>query len=445
MKYELEKTLKESGYSFLLPIQEKAIPQVLSGKNLFIQAETGSGKTLAYLIPVLEKTDAESNDTQALIITPTRELAMQVSAVANKIALHTKHHIITVIGGLDIHKQENALCHRPTIIIGTPGRLKDLFEQNKLNLHHLKITVLDEVDQIISTGQRKEVDFLLSKINAQVVATSATSNEQIKAFMPSNYEEIIQDTSHINKNIDAFVLKTSDRKHSLLKLLKTQPIEQAIIFTNYKNDANELAEWLKKKNILSSSFSSFYEEKERIRILKDYKAGNIRVLVATDAAARGLDLTNISHIIHYDIPLDTDTFIHRSGRSAHQGNKGITITLIREKDTENPVTQYIIAHSTAYNPNTKCLNDLSIPLQKKKEESNSMILKIQAGRKDKLRPKDIIGALCSYIPFEKIGVLEIQDNYSTITILENNPHLFSNITHISIKGKKRKITFFDNA
>lgn len=445
MKYELEKTLNEYGYSFLLPIQEKAIPQVLSGKNLFIQAETGSGKTLAYLIPVLEKTDAESNDTQALIITPTRELAMQVSEVANKIALHTKHHIITVIGGLDIHKQENALRHRPTIIIGTPGRLKDLYEQNKINLNHLKITVLDEVDQIISTGQRKEVDFLLSKISAQVVATSATSNEQIKAFMPENFEEIIQDTSHINKNIDAFVLKTSDRKHSLLKLLNTQPIEQAIVFTNYKSDANELAEWLKKKNILSSSFSSFYEEKERIHILDAFKKGTIRVLVATDAAARGLDLTNISHIIHYDIPLDTDTFIHRSGRSAHQGNKGITITLIREKDTDNPVTQYIIAHAETYNPSSKCTNDLSIPLQKQKEESNSMILKIHAGRKDKLRPKDIIGALCSYIPFEKIGVLEIQDSYSSVTILENNPSLFSNITHISIKGKKRKITFFDNA
>ena len=439
MKYELDKSLKECGYSFYLPIQEKAIPQILSGKNLFIQAETGSGKTLAYLIPVLEKTDSEANDTQALILTPTRELALQVSEIAKKISLHTKHHIVTVIGGLDIHKQENALRHRPTIIIGTPGRLKDLFLQKKLDFSHLKMVILDEVDQIISTGQRKETNFLLSKTNAQIVATSATNNDQIKSFMPQNYQEIIQDTSHINKNIDAFVLKTADRKHSLLKILKTQPVEQAIVFTNYKNDANVLAQWLHKKNILCASFSSFYEEKDRIRILNAFKKGTIRVLVATDAAARGLDLTNISHIIHYDIPLDTDTFIHRSGRSAHQGNKGITITLMRDKDEDNEIARYINENSSTYNPDTKCINDLSIPLKKQEEKRNSITLKINAGRKEKLRPKDIIGALCTYIPFEKIGVLEIQDNYSTVTILENNTTVLTNITHISIKGKKRKI------
>lgn len=364
---------------------------------------------------------------------------MQVSEVACKLASFTKHHVITVIGGLDIHKQENALRHRPTIIIGTPGRLKDLYDQGKIDLSNLRIVVLDEVDQIISTGQRKETEFLLSNVNSQIVATSATSNDQIRSFMPAQYEEVIQDTSHINKNIESFYLKTNDRKHSLLRLLKTQPVEQAIVFTNYKNDANELAEWLVKKDILSSSFSSFYEERERIQILKKFKEGKIRVLVATDAAARGLDLTNISHIIHYDIPLDSDTFIHRSGRSAHQGNTGITITLVREKEADNEVLQYILEHSENYNPDKKIGNDLSVPLKKEKEKKTFFTLQINAGRRDKIRPKDIIGALCSILPFEKIGVLEIQDSYSTVTILDSDKSVLKGMTHISIKGKKKKV------
>lgn len=439
MKQEIKQAFNEQGYSFLLPIQEKAISQILSRKNLFIQAATGSGKTLAYLLPALEITDAASNDTQVLIITPTRELALQVSEVAKNIANYSKHHIVTVIGGLDIHKQENALRHRPTIIIGTPGRLMDLYSQKKIDLSHLLLCVVDEVDMVISTGQRKETEYLLQHTDTQLVCTSATKNDLITSFFPEEYEEIIQDDSHVNKNIDTYYIKTEDRKHSLLRLLKSAPIEQSIIFVNYKNDANELADWLKKKDILVSSFSSFYEERERIRILNGFKNGKYRVLVATDAAARGLDLYDVSHIIHYDIPLDADTFIHRSGRSGHQGNHGTTITLIRNKDLENEVTQYILEHSSVYNPDQKYETDLSTPMQKGEKKSSTLTIQIQAGRKDKLRPKDIIGALCTKLPFEKIGTLEIQDSYSTVTILDSNIKIIDALNGLSIKGKKRKI------
>lgn len=440
MKYELQKSLEELRYENFLPIQEKSIPQILSGKNLFIQASTGSGKTLAYLIPVLEKCDSFSDDTQALIITPTRELALQVSEVANKLSIYTKHHIVTVIGGLDIHKQENALKHHPTIIIGTPGRLKDLYDQHKINLSHLKITVLDEVDMIISTGQRKEAEDLLKDIQSQIVSTSATYIEAINAFMPNNYETIIQDSSKVNEKIDSYYIETEDRIHSLNRLLHSLPITQCIIFMNYKNDANELSDWLKKHNVLSSSFSSFYEEKERIKILKDFKEGKIRVLVATDAAARGLDITDISHIIHYDIPQDKETFIHRSGRTAHQGNEGVTITLIRNKDKDNEVTQYIKDNSSIFNPDKKYDTDLSQPIDKQVNEvKNHYTIQINAGRKDKLRPKDIIGALCTKLDFNDIGTLEIQDSYSTVIITKQDFSI-DELNDITIKGKRRKIT-----
>lgn len=440
MKYELQKSLEELGYAHLLPIQEKSIPQILNGKNLFIQASTGSGKTLAYLIPTLEKCDSFSDETQALIITPTRELALQVSEVANKLSIYTKHHIVTVIGGLDIHKQENSLKHHPTIIIGTPGRLKDLYDQHKINLSNLKITVLDEVDMIISTGQRNETEYLLKNTNSQIISTSATYIDAINDFMPNNYETIIQDISKVNEKIDSYYIECEDRIHSLNRLLHSLPITQCIIFVNYKNDANELSDWLNKHDVLASSFSSFYEEKERIKILKDFKEGKIRVLVATDAAARGLDITDISHIIHYDIPLDKETFIHRSGRTAHQGNEGVTITLIRNKDQDNEVTQYIKDNSSIYNPDTKYATDLSRPIDKQtKEVNNYSIIWINAGRKDKLRPKDIIGALCTKLDFNDIGTLEIQDSYSTVIITKQDFNI-DELKDLTIKGKKRKVT-----
>lgn len=438
MNLDYRQKLEKAGYSFLLPIQEKAIPAIVSGKHLFIQAETGSGKTLAYLLPVLSLTDPSSDATEALIITPTRELALQVSEVMNKLSEH--HHIVTVIGGMDIHKQENALKHRPVIIIGTPGRIKDLLDQNKIRLSKTKIVILDEADQIISTGQRKETEMILKDVHAQIVCTSATKTDDVISFLPEDHEEIIQNASKINQKIDAFYIETEDRKHSLLHLLKTADIKQAIIFVNYKNDANVLSEWLQKKNILASSFSSFYEEKERIRILDRFKKGELRVLVATDAAARGLDLTDVSHIIHYDIPLDKETFIHRSGRTAHQGNTGTTITLIQKGKQDDEITQYILSVSKRYDPSQLYETNLSKPLPKQKNTvSNTMTIQIQAGRKDKLRPKDIIGALCTKLQFDEIGALEIQDSYSTVTILKNDPSLIEQLNGLSVKGKKRKI------
>lgn len=439
MKQELLYSLDKNGYTFLLPIQEKSIPKILNGKNLFIQASTGSGKTLAYLIPVLELTDCTSLHTQALIITPTRELALQVSEVANQLSAYTKHHIVTVIGGLDIHKQENALKHKPTIIIGTPGRLKDLYDQKKIDLTHIKMTVIDEVDMIISTGQRKETEYLLKDIQSQIITTSATNSPLIKEFMKEDYESMIQDESKLNDKIDSYYITCEDRLHTLHRLLCSTNIQQAIIFTNYKNDANILSDWLNKHEILASSFSSFYEEKERIKILKDFKEGKIRVLVATDAASRGLDLTNVSHIIHYDIPLDKETFIHRSGRSAHQGNEGITITLIRNKDQDNEVTKYILEHSSPYNPTSKYESDLSKPIHKEIKQNTYSTIQINAGRKDKLRPKDIIGALCTKLDFNDIGTLEIQDSYSTVIITKDNFNI-DELSNLTIKGKRRKIT-----
>ena len=419
-------------------VQKAAIPAIMDGNSLFIQAKTGAGKTYAYLIPSVANVYPQSADTQILIIAPTRELAVQVNESAERICPFFNVHPVVCIGGLDIDRQINALRHRPHIIIGTPGRLNDLLQQGKIRLDHIRMLIMDEADQIISTGQKEEVHLLLRHIPAdvQMVALSATSNPEVMQFLPQNTEKLILDENRVNERIDVKHIITDQRQETLLNLLKHLPVTTAIVFTNYKEDANQLSELLQKQGILSSAFSSYFEEKKRLSILKQFREGKIRVLVATDAAARGLDISDVSHIIHYDLPMDKETFIHRSGRSAHQGDNGTTILMGKDE-------QQIRAFTTESTPLTldeSYICDLSVPYEKKTVTSDTLKIRIHAGRKDKIRPKDVIGALCTIMDFNDIGTLEIQDTFSSVILLKRDITLPQRIT---IKGKNRKLSIWD--
>ena len=419
-------------------VQKQSIPAIAEGKNLFIQAKTGAGKTYAYLIPSVACVDPQSNDTQVLIIAPTRELAVQIGESAERICPHFNVHPVVCIGGLDIDRQINALRHRPHIIIGTPGRLNDLLQQNRIRLNHLRMLIMDEADQIISTGQKEEVLSLLTNVPSgiQMVALSATSHEEVMQFLPDNTEKLILDENRVNDRIDVRYVITENRQETLLHLLQHLPITTAIVFTNYKEDANQISELLQNNRILSSAFSSYFEEKKRLSILKQFKEGKIRVLVATDAAARGLDISDVSHIIHYDLPMDVQTFIHRSGRSAHQGDTGMTILMGMDE-------QQISAYSDTCTPlsiDETYVCDLSIPYKKQEIQNNTLKIRIHAGRKDKIRPRDVIGALCTIMDFNDIGTLEIQDTFSSVILLNRNISLPPIIT---IKGKSSKLSIWD--
>ena len=419
-------------------VQKAAIPAIMDGNSLFIQAKTGAGKTYAYLIPSVANVYPQSADTQILIIAPTRELAVQVNESAERICPFFNVHPVVCIGGLDIDRQINALRHRPHIIIGTPGRLNDLLQQGKIRLDHIRMLIMDEADQIISTGQKEEVHLLLRHIPAdvQMVALSATSNPEVMQFLPQNTEKLILDENRVNERIEIRHIITDQRQETLLNLLKHLPITTAIVFTNYKEDANQLSELLQKQDILSSAFSSYFEEKKRLSILKQFREGKIRVLVATDAAAIGLDISDVSHIIHYDLPMDKETFIHRSGRSAHQGDNGTTILMGKDE-------QQIRAFTTESTPLTldeSYICDLSVPYEKKTVASDTLKIRIHAGRKDKIRPKDVIGALCTIMDFNDIGTLEIQDTFSSVILLKRDITLPQRIT---IKGKCRKLSIWN--
>ena len=444
-KPEICRAMAACGYAELTPVQSKCIPLLLSEKQVICQASTGAGKTAAFLIPSLQRIDETDPHIQFLIIEPTRELALQTEEETSRLAVYTGIHHTALVGGMNIRKQINRLHQGVQLIAATPGRLKDLFQQNELDFSHLKSVILDEADQILSTGQKDDTNEVLMHCRCPVSVFSATISDEVRSFIIGDATEVILDPIRLNQKLTSYYLRTETKKETLLLLLHHLPITSAIVFVKYKDEAGELAAWLQKNNILAEPFSSFYQEHKRLQILDAFRNGDIRVLVATDAAARGLDLMDVSHIIHYDLPEDYASFVHRSGRSAHQNNTGTVIILLNSSDVLTKLGRTILQTSDPLDLKEEG-NDLSVPLTKKQKASPHVTtILLRAGKKQKMRPKDIIGALCTYYDFKEIGVLDIQDTYSTVTILKEDKDILSRLANLTIKGKHVRVEPVRNA
>lgn len=443
----IQKGMESLGYKDLLSVQQQVLPFIMAEEDLYIQARTGSGKTAAYLIPVLSQTEALSQDTQVLITTPTRELAVQIHHEAEALSAFAGIHCICAIGGMDIERQINALRHRPHVIVATPGRLCDLLNQGRVNLSSLKWLVMDEADQIASTGQAEEMRMILNSVNTpHFICVSATLDDTVSSYLPKNYRKVILDEEKtVNSSIQEFWLITENREKTLLEILAHEPAEAVIVFANMRSTVKQLDQLLRAHHILSAPFSSDYDERTRLKTLDAFRAGNIRVICASDAMARGLDIAGVTHVIHYDLPADLSTYIHRSGRTAHQQNEGITVSLIADEEKESETALMIMKSAEPFEIHYEQINDLSIPLCKeKKEKEDSVMILIRGGRNEKIRPKDIAGALSSVLTFSEIGTIEIQDQYTLVRILNHDSAVIHALADLRIKGKRRKIEIAKN-
>lgn len=440
LKPELKRSMSRAGYDSLMPVQQKVIPLFLQKKNLFVQSKTGSGKTAAYLIPIMQMLKQNQEKCQALILTPTRELALQVKKSAELLGADLHVRTAAITGGMDEKKQINVLRLKPQIVVGTAGRLLDFIRTGKTDFSALRFLVLDEADQLMAMGQQKEAEEILQSLpKCQTALFSATLDDSMASFFPGDFATVEMDSpAEVNDQIQTYWMLCRNKNKDLKELLKHLPIDTAILFMNHIQDSLRMEEELQKQNILASSFSSHFDQKKRLRILDAFKKGKIRILIATDAAARGLDLSRVSHIIHYDLPMDAETYIHRSGRTAHQGNTGISIAMMNDEEKQTETGQYIIAHASPFMMSSQKGSDLSIALkQKTGKDTGILTLVIRAGRQDKIRVKDLIGALCTVIPFEKIGTVEVQDRFSTAVILDDPAA--RKLSSLSIKGKKRRV------
>ncbi|MFW9771425.1 MAG: DEAD/DEAH box helicase [Candidatus Thorarchaeota archaeon] len=319
------------------PVQKTAIPAILSGYHTMVQAKTGSGKTLAFLLPIIEKLSGKSNE--VLILEPTRELAKQVDQVLKELGNHTIKST-TIYGGVSIDRQIEDLEKGVNFICGTPGRLIDIYKRKKLHFNNIKFVVIDEADRLFDMGFAPDVNYILSKIRTeyQFLLFSATLYSQIRKLVKKHSKN---DFKFINLSKDDLTVGNTKQYYYLidrfeekfstfLHILKIENPHHTLVFVNTKKTASWLASKLKSKNNFKyrvDMISGRLTQHKREKILKSFREHKINMLIATDVAARGLDIENITHIINYDVPKYPDVYIHRIGRTSRMNKRGTAITL----------------------------------------------------------------------------------------------------------------------
>lgn len=342
-RIETINALKKLNISDPTPVQEKAIPLILKGHNIMAQAKTGTGKTLAFVLPIIERLSFQSNE--ALILLPTRELAKQVNSVIEDLG-NSKIKSLTIYGGVSINNQIRKLEQGLHIIVGTPGRIIDLYKRRKLNLSNIKFVVLDEGDRLWDMGFAPDVKYILNQIksNYQFMLFSATLDydmrQLVKKYAKNEFEflNLSRDDLTVKNTLQFYYLidRFEQKFKTFLEILRKEKPQHTLVFINTKKTGNWLFNKLRsnrmgiKIGLISGDLSQFQREK----ILKEYKDHKINMLIATDVAARGLDIENISHVINYDVPKFPENYVHRIGRTSRMNKRGIAITLCLKDEYE---------------------------------------------------------------------------------------------------------------
>ncbi len=336
----LVQVLKKSGIISPTPIQKECIPLIKDFKDVIAQAQTGTGKTLAFLLPLFENISPEKDATQALIITPTRELALQITEEAKKLATAKSMNVLAAYGGRNIGSQLNKLKGTIHLVIATPGRLIDHIERGTIHLNQIKTVVIDEADQMLLMGFRNEVDQILKVTprNRQTLCFSATMTSNVKKLAYRyTYSPITVSIEPKKVTIDTIrqeVIETTDRwkADTLCQVLEEDNPFLAIIFARTKRRADELFAKMKKRGFNVQVIHSDIAQNKRERILKSFREADLQYLIATDVASRGLDINGITHIYNYDVPETPEIYIHRIGRTGRAGDDGYTCMFVAPKD-----------------------------------------------------------------------------------------------------------------
>ncbi len=333
---EVLRGIKELGFESLFPIQAQAITPLLEGKDVIGQAQTGTGKTAAFGVPMVERLNPEIRKVQGLILTPTRELAIQVADNMKLFAKYAKLRVLAVYGGESIQRQIRALNHGVQIVVGTPGRLIDLLKRGVLNLYSVKAVVLDEADRMLDMGFIEDIEYILAKTprDRQTALFSATIDETVMKVCNRymrNPEEILvsKDEIALTQMKQFYMIVNPHGKfEKLCNILDEKHIGRAIIFCKTRRGTSAITDKLRRRGYNAQALHAGFTQAARDRVTNDFREGKLKLLVATDVAARGLDIEGITHIINFDVPLEAPVYFHRIGRTARMGNDGTAITLV---------------------------------------------------------------------------------------------------------------------
>lgn len=338
---EILRAIEDMGFEETTPIQAMAIPVALEGKDLVGQAQTGTGKTAAFGIPMLENIDLSNRNVQALVLCPTRELAVQIAEEINRIGKYVKGlHILPIFGGQDIERQIRGLRSGVHIVIGTPGRVLDHLRRKTLKMDNLKMLILDEADEMLNMGFREDIELVIQQVGheIQTMLFSATMPKEIMNII-NKYQRDPQILKVTHKELSApnikqvyLEMKDRDKVEILSRLIDIYNYKISIVFCNTKKRVDEITDMLQARGYLCDKIHGDMKQTLRMNVINKFKRGDIEILIATDVAARGLDIDNVEAVFNYDMPSHEEYYVHRIGRTGRAGKDGISFTFITSRD-----------------------------------------------------------------------------------------------------------------
>ena len=440
--------LTSLGFTTMTPVQSDCLPLILKNKDVIGQAKTGSGKTAAFGIGVLENLDINTKPVQALVLCPTRELAEQVAGELRRIAAFKPNiKILTLCGGVPFKPQKESLTHQAHIVVGTPGRVLKHLDNKNLSLQDCKTLVLDEGDRMLDMGFIDEIRNVILYVprERQTLLFSATFPDEIKKLSAS-----VQKNAQLIKTIQTeapnsieevfYEIETADKQGALLKLFSLHQPKNVLIFCEMKSQTLEIAKALGQKGVPALAINGDLEQYQRTDVLTRFTNGSCRCLVATDVAARGLDIKELSLVINFTLPQDSETYTHRIGRTARAGHSGVAVTFYTpfQKEKVSVFKSENSMHAKASDLRQGEYFDLNSQFQ---------TVVIEGGKKNKIRVGDILGAFTGDggLKGDAIGIINIKDKQSYVAVnrvtLKNT---FAKLKATKIKGKKFPVWLLDN-
>ncbi|SES70891.1 DEAD/DEAH box helicase [[Clostridium] polysaccharolyticum] len=473
-RYGLSKEILEAltmlRYHAPTKVQEQVIPEVLDGNDIVVKSKTGSGKTAAFGVPLCEKVDWDENHPQAIVLEPTRELAVQVSNELFHIGRRKRLKVPAVFGGFPIDKQIRTVKQKSHIVVGTPGRTLDLIGREALKSDKVKYVVIDEADLMFDMGFLDDVKKVLSLLPEKRVTMlfSATIDENVEK-LSQNYMKEAKDIYLESKTLTvdqieqiAYEVENEEKFSCLMDVLVQENPKSCMIFCATRDMVNVLYRQLRKAKVRCCMLHGLVDQKERLRVIEDFREGRFYYLIATEVAARGIDFEEISHVINYDFPTSKESYVHRIGRTGRNGKSGKAISFVRQEDIKmkQSVERYTnvpiqMAEKVRFSDNDSERAEKEKEFRKRQQQkmqpkkSKGAVfqkditrLSIGGGRKSKLRAGDIVGTICSMegVTAEDIGIIDVRDSITYVEILnKKGKSVYEQLQEKTIKGKRRKV------
>jgi superfamily II DNA/RNA helicase len=464
---ELTKAISLLNFKSPTRVQERVIPALIGNKDIIVKSQTGSGKTAAFAIPVCHLVKWDENRPQALVLTPTRELAIQVKEDIFNIGRFKRLKIAAIYGKSPFYNQEKELKQKTHIVVGTPGRTIDHLERGTLDTSNIKYLVIDEADEMLAMGFIEQIEIILKSLPSDrvTVLLSATMPADIKNLCDKYMNSpIFVETEEQSSNQDRILqerysVEQKDKTALLRDITIVENPDSCMIFCNTKQKVDEVYNELISLKYSCEKIHGGMEQHDRLRVMKDFRKGCFRYLVATDVAARGIDIDDITLVINYDIPQDRESYVHRIGRTGRASKEGRAVTFVAQNEDKylNEIHQYIGKEiPLKQKPEKETVNKLEQEFADKintapdlKQAKGAVLdreimkLHINAGKKTKMRPVDIVGTLCNIkgMTAEDIGIINIADISTFVEILNNKGEMvYRELQHTPVKGRLRKVS-----